>query len=74
MSSFKSSVIRQVDDWIDGSNIDIPKFNRENPLWQSNYYDNIIKNEQEFVNVSNYIIANPKNWKDDEDYNGEFLY
>ena len=74
VSSFKSSTIRQIDDWIDESNVDIPKFNRENPLWQSNYYDNIIKNEQELINVSNYIIANPKNWNKDEEYNGEFLY
>jgi REP element-mobilizing transposase RayT len=74
VSSFKSSTVSKVDDWIDESNVDIPKFNRENPLWQRNYYDNIIKDEQEFMNVSNYIIANPKNWNDDKDYNGEFLY
>ena len=74
VSSFKSSTVSKVDDWIDESNVDIPKFNRENPLWQKNYYDNIIRDEQEFINVSNYIIANPKNWNDDEDYNDEFLY
>lgn len=74
IGSFKSSAITKIDDWIDKSNIDIPKFNRENPLWQSNYYDHIIRNDDEFTNISNYIIANPMNWNEDSDYNGEFIY
>ena len=74
VSSFKSSVISKVDDWIDEDNIDLPKFNRENPLWQCNYYDHIVRDEKEFNNISNYIINNPLNWKEDTDYNGEFVY
>ena len=74
VSSFKSSVISKVDNWIDDDNIDLPKFNRENPLWQSNYYDHIVRDEKEFNNISNYIINNPLNWKEDTDYNGEFVY
>ena len=31
--------------------------------WQRNYYDRIIRNEKEFLNVQNYIINNPANWK-----------
>ena len=74
VGSFKSSVISKVDNWIDDDNIDLPKFNRENPLWQGNYYDHIVRDEKEFDNISNYIINNPLNWNEDSDYNGEFVY
>ncbi|WP_273209923.1 transposase [Runella zeae] len=36
--------------------------------WQPKFYDRIIRNEQELYNIQNYIINNPKNWKDDENY------
>jgi len=34
-------------------------------LWQRNYYEHIIRNEQSYQNISNYIINNPAHWKDD---------
>lgn len=37
-----------------------PNFN-----WQSNYHDHIVRTEQAFINISNYIINNPINWKED---------
>ena len=37
---------------------EIPEFS-----WQKNYHDIIIKDEQAFVNISNYIKNNPRNWK-----------
>ncbi len=30
--------------------------------WQHDYYDKIIRNEESFTIVKNYIIDNPKNW------------
>jgi putative transposase len=33
--------------------------------WQSLFYDHIIRNQQSFENISQYIINNPKNWKGD---------
>ncbi|MGB0870738.1 MAG: transposase [Flavobacteriales bacterium] len=33
--------------------------------WQSRFYDHIIRNERSFKNISNYIVNNPKNWKED---------
>ena len=33
--------------------------------WQSRYYDHIIRNDGEYQRIKNYIINNPKNWKDD---------
>lgn len=35
------------------------------PVWQRNYYDHIIRNEQEFTAIRYYIINNPVNWKQD---------
>ena len=35
-------------------------------LWHRNLYEHIIRNEHSYQNISNYIINNPKNWKDDK--------
>ena len=36
--------------------------------WQSRFHDHIIRNKDEFQRIRNYIINNPKNWKDDRWY------
>lgn len=36
--------------------------------WQTRFHDHIIRNDQSFQNISNYIINNPKKWGDDEFY------
>jgi putative transposase len=35
------------------------------PVWQRNYYERIIRTEQELNNVKNYIINNPTHWDTD---------
>ena len=35
-------------------------------LWQRNYYEHIIRNEQSYQNISNYIINNPSKWEEDK--------
>jgi REP element-mobilizing transposase RayT len=35
-------------------------------LWQRNFYEHIIRNEKSYQTISNYIINNPSNWKDDK--------
>ena len=37
-------------------------------LWQRNYHDHIIRNEQSYQRISEYIINNPTKWKDDKFY------
>ncbi len=37
-------------------------------FWQRDYYDIIIRNEQSYLQISNYIENNPKNWKKDKFY------
>ena len=36
-------------------------------LWQRNYYDHIIWNDQELNNIGWYILNNPRNWQLDRD-------
>jgi putative transposase len=37
-------------------------------LWQRNYYEHIIRNEQSYHTISNYIINNPAKWQEDKFY------
>lgn len=36
-------------------------------LWQRNYYEHIIRNEQELQRTRRYIVENPLHWEQDED-------
>ncbi len=37
-------------------------------LWQRNYYEHIIRNENGYFKISEYITHNPNNWKHDRFY------
>jgi REP element-mobilizing transposase RayT len=37
-------------------------------LWQRNYYEHIIRNEQSYQTISRYIINNPAKWANDKFY------
>lgn len=37
------------------------------PVWQRNYYEHIIRDENEYARIRLYIAANPANWHDDEE-------
>ena len=37
--------------------------------WQSRYHDHIIRDKKSFHTISNYIINNPINWKEDNFFN-----
>ena len=36
------------------------------PVWQRNYYEHIIRNEEEYHKISEYIINNPIKWQEDK--------
>jgi REP element-mobilizing transposase RayT len=36
-------------------------------LWQRNYYEQIIRNEDELNRLCQYILDNPANWETDEE-------
>ncbi len=39
------------------------------PLWQRNYYERIIRDEEELNQIKKYIINNPQNWTQDRETN-----
>ena len=38
-------------------------------IWQRNFYEHIIRNENDYQNITKYIINNPINWEKDKLYN-----
>ncbi|MDP2335110.1 MAG: hypothetical protein Q8N05_01415 [Bacteroidota bacterium] len=38
-------------------------------IWQRNFHEHIIRNEQSYQIISDYIINNPAKWKDDKFFN-----
>lgn len=54
---YKSSVTKQ-----------IRLINDNIVVWQRNYHEHIIRNEQSYQTISNYIINNPAKWNDDKFY------
>lgn len=50
----------------------ITTFARKNNIdfaWQSRFHDRIIRNNDEFERIRNYILNNPLNWNNDKYYN-----
>jgi len=37
-------------------------------IWQRNYYEHIIRNDDELRDISTYILTNPLTWADDPEY------
>ena len=37
------------------------------PLWQRNYYERIVRDEEELATIREYIIANPMQWAEDKE-------
>jgi REP element-mobilizing transposase RayT len=59
IGSFKSIVSKSLNE----------TFNiRGESIWQRNFYERIIKSQNELCTVRNYILCNPQNWKSDENY------
>ncbi|MCT4615823.1 MAG: hypothetical protein N4A49_13235 [Marinifilaceae bacterium] len=46
-----------------------PRF--EKRIWQRNYWEHIIRNENEYKRIAQYIIDNPKKWQSDRLNNGD---
>lgn len=53
-----------------GFKIGVTKWMRQNTniysVWQRNYYEHIIRNENDYSRIAEYIITNPKRWHDDK--------
>ena len=57
--SFKSAVTKRVNEMNE---------EKRPSIWQSNYYDNIIRNERDLDRIRKYIKQNPRKWELDEYY------
>jgi len=66
IGGFKSAINSKIDDYIDVNNLDIPKYNRKNHFFQSNYHDHIIRNDKSYQTITEYILNNPLKWNDDK--------
>ena len=42
------------------------------PVWQRNYYEHIIRNEHDLLNIRRYIAENPLKWEQDENNPANF--
>ena len=40
-------------------------------LWQRSYYDHIIRNEDDYLNIWEYVNSNALKWAEDEFYTGD---
>ncbi len=43
---------------------DWPRFDKR--LWQRNYYEHIIRSEQSYAKIADYIEGNPSKWQSDK--------
>ncbi len=43
------------------------------PLWQRNYYEHIIRDEEDLNRIREYILSNPRRWSEDQDNPDVFL-
>lgn len=58
--SFKSAVTKRINELRNSPG---------EPVWQKNYYEHIIRNENDLNNIRSYIELNPLKWEIDEYYN-----
>jgi putative transposase len=69
---FLQSPSKTIGSVVRGFKIGVTKWFRQNTnvfdVWQRNYYDHIICDEQSYQNISNYIINNPVKWTEDKFY------
>ncbi len=68
IGGYKSVINSKVDDYIDENQLDIPKYNKKNHFFQPNYHDHVIRNDDEYIRVKNYMINNHLNWDNDKIY------
>jgi len=57
--SLKSTITKQINIIRNTPNV---------PVWQRNYYEHVIRNENELNRIRQYIIDNPVKWENDHDF------
>jgi len=71
-NQFQHIIPRSIGSIVRGYKIGVTKFFRDNTdiyhVWQRNYHEHIIRSEQSYLRISEYIINNPKVWENDKFY------
>jgi putative transposase len=72
-NEFQKIIPRSIGSIIRGYKIGVTKFFRDNTdihiVWQRNFHDHIIRDEQSYWKISAYIANNPEVWENDKFYN-----
>ncbi|WP_216824392.1 transposase [Emticicia sp. TH156] len=73
INQYQKIIPRSIGSIVRGFKIGVTKWYREttlsqNQIWQRNYHEHIIRNEESYNTISHYIHNNPKNWKADKFY------
>lgn len=64
MQAFKSKTTYEYTQWV--YNLWWPIFNKK--LWQKDFYEHIIRNEESYLKITEYIKNNPLKWDEDTFY------
>ena len=71
-NQFQKIIPHSIGSSVRGYKIGITKWFRENTdvhnIWQRNYYEHIIRNQESYEKISGYIISNPEQWQKDKFY------
>ena len=82
-NEFQKMIPRSIGSIVKGFKIGVTKWFRNNAgivgaenflllppekIWQRNFHEHIIRDEKSYQRISEYIINNPKNWKQDKFY------
>jgi len=59
IAGFKSAVTKRINQLRD---------NPGAPVWQRNYYERVIRNDQELQSIQQYVVDNPAKWQEDENH------
>ncbi len=69
-SPLRGSPSKTIGSMVRGFKIGVTKWIRQNSdihnVWQRNYYEHIIRNEDEYHHITQYITENPAKWNDDK--------
>lgn len=69
-NEFQKMIPRSIGSIVKGFKIGVTKWCRANTdtknVWQRNYHDHIIRNQQSYETIASYIISNPAKWKEDK--------
>ncbi len=73
INEFQKIIPQSIGSIIRGYKIGVTKWSREHEnvytVWQRNYYEHIIRDEDDLNRIREYIISNPMNWEKDELFN-----